>query len=192
MKSNGQTRVAIIGGMRTPFVKASTVFKKYSALDLSVHSVNGLVDKLQIDPHIVEEMFYGIVVVNPWIPHMAREVNFGSKLPVSVRSVTVTDNCITGATTMAAVHDSITKGRIEVGIAGGVESMSNPPVLFNRRASRAFLDASTAKSLGARLSHLMKLRPWDFKPWSYGIAEPSTGLSMGQHCELMVKEWKIL
>ena len=191
MSKKEGTRVAIVGGARTPFVKAGTVFKKYSALDLGVHAVNGLLEKSKLDPDAVEEMFYGIVVLDPAIPHMAREINFGSRLPVKVRSVTVTDNCITGATAIAAVYEAIMQGRIEIGIAGGVESMSNPAVLFNKKASRAFLDANTEKTLGGRLKQMIKLRPWDFKPWNYGLAEPSTGLSMGEHCELMVKEWKV-
>ena len=90
MSKQEGTRVAIVGGARTPFVKAGTGFKKYSALDLGVHSVNGLLEKSHVDPGAVEEMFYGIAVLDPAIPHMAREINFGSRLPVKVRSVTVT------------------------------------------------------------------------------------------------------
>lgn len=191
MSANTSTRVAIVDGTRTPFAKAGTVFKNYSALDLSVHSVNGLLEKQNLDPGIVDELVYGIVVVDPAIPQMAREVNFLSKLPAKVRALTVTDNCIAGTSAITAIYDSIIAGRAEVGIAGGVESMSNPAVLFQPKASRIFLDASSEKTLKGRLKHFLKLRPWDFKPWSYGIEEPSTGLSMGEHTELMVKEWKI-
>ena len=78
-----------------------------------------------------------------------------------------------------------------MGIAGGVESMSNPSVLFTKRASRIFLEAASAKALGQRLRLFARLRPWDFKPNSPAVEEPSTGLSMGEHTELMVKEWQI-
>lgn len=191
MSANPSNRVAVVGGARTPFAKAGTVFKKYSALDLSVHSVNGLLEKQNLDPEIVDELVYGIVVVDPAIPQMAREVNFSSKLLAKVRALTVTDNCITGTSAITAICDSIVAGRAEVGIAGGVESMSNPAVLFQPKASRIFLDAGSEKTLAGRVKHFLKLRPWDFKPWSYGLEEPSTGLSMGEHTELMVKEWKI-
>lgn len=76
-------------------------------------------------------------------------------------------------------------------MAGGVESMSNTAILFNLRASRIFHDLAAARTSGQRLKLLFKLRPSDFKPTSPGITEPSTGLSMGEHTELMVKEWKI-
>ena len=191
MSENTSTRVAIIGGARTPFAKAATRFKEYSALDLAVHAVDGLITKQELDPESIDELVYGIVVVDPRIPHLAREVVFSSKLPSEVRALTATNNCITGLSAITAISDSIIAGRAEVGIAGGVESMSNPAVLFSERASRIFLNAATVKSLGARFKEIIKLRPWDLKPSTPGVQEPSTGLSMGEHCELMVKEWKV-
>ncbi len=125
------TRVAVVGGARTPFVKAGTKFRKHRALDLAVHSVNGALDKLDVDPNIVDTLVFGIVVVDARVPHLAREVNFSSKLPVSTRSLTITDNCITSASGVELVVDSIMAGRAEVGMAGGVESMSNPSVLVS-------------------------------------------------------------
>ena len=174
MNQDKSSRVAVVGGARTPFVKAGTRFKKHSALNLAVHSVNGLLHKQQLDPQSVDDLVYGVVVVDPRIPHLAREVAFSSKLPADVRALTITDNCISGTSAIASVYDSIMSGRAEVGIAGGVESMSNAPVLFNERASRIFLDAASARSLGGRLRQFLKLRPWDFKPWAYAIARNLT------------------
>lgn len=186
-----RNRVAVVGGARTPFAKAGTSLKSHSALGLGAHSVDGVLEKYALDPALVEDLVYGIVVVDPSIPHMAREINFRSQLPSHVRALTVTDNCISGTSAIISIHDAIVAGRTTVGIAGGVESLSNPPVLFNKKASRAFLDAGAAKTTGARIRSLLRLRPWDFKPWSYGVEEPSTGLSMGEHTELTVKEWRI-
>jgi len=188
---NNRNRVAVIGGARTPFAKVGTSLKNHSAVGLGAHSVDGVLEKYALDPALVEDLVYGIVVVDPSIPHMAREINFRSRLPSQVRALTVTDNCISGTSAIISIHDAIVAGRTSVGIAGGVESLSNPPVLFNKKASRAFLDAGAAKTTGARIRSLLRLRPWDFKPWSYGVEEPSTGLSMGEHTELTVKEWRI-
>ncbi len=176
-----------MGGVRTPFVKAGTVFKQYSALDLAVHSVNSLLAEQTLDPASVDELVYGIVVLDPRISHLAREVVFSSTLPSEVKALTMTNNCITGTSAITSIYDSIIAGRAEVGIAGGVESMSNPAVLFNKRASRIFLDAIKAKTVGPKLRQLMKLRLSDLKPTAPDIEEPSTGLSMGEHTELMVK-----
>ena len=184
-------RVAVIGGARTPFAKAGTAFRKHLPLDLSVHAVNGLLSKQQLDPISVDELAYGITVLDPRIPHFAREVVFSSELPSTVRALTLTNHCITGTSAITAIYDSIVSGRAEVGVAGGVESMSNPSILFGRHASRVFLEAASAKTLGQRARILVGLRPRDFKPSFPGVNEPSTGLSMGEHTELMVKEWKI-
>ena len=191
MTHKTKNRVAVVGGARTPFAKAGAALKNVPALELATHSVNGVLEKLELDPGTVDQLVYGTVIVDPTIPHLAREVNFRSELPASVQSLTVTDNCISGTSAIASVHDAIATGRTEVGIAGGVESMSNPPVMFTKRAGRIFMDAAATKTLGGRIRSLAKLRPRDFKPGSYGIAEPSTGLTMGEHTEITVKEWQI-
>ena len=191
MNQGTSTRVAVVGGARTPFAKAATRFKSYSALDLAMHSIDGLLEKHKIDPASIEELVYGIVTVNPRIPHLAREAVLRGTLRDETRALTVTDNCITGLSAIKIVHDEIVAGRAEVGIAGGVESMSNPAVQFNARASRILLDAAAARSMSARLKQLFKLRPRDFWPAPYAVAEPSTGLTMGEHVELMVKEWGV-
>ena len=153
--------------------------------------MTGSVSKQQLDPISVDELAYGITVLDPRIPHFAREVVFSSELPSTVRALTLTNHCITGTSAITAIYDSIVSGRAEVGVAGGVESMSNPSILFGRHASRVFLEAASAKTLGQRARILVGLRPRDFKPSFPGVNEPSTGLSMGEHTELMVKEWKI-
>lgn len=188
---SSDVRVAVVGGARTPFAKAGTVFRKFSALDLSVHSVNGLLEKHELDPNSVDELVFGITVLDARTPQFAREIVFASRLPSSVRALTVVNNCITGTSAITSIFDSIVAGRAEIGLAGGVESMSNPAVLFSRRASRVFLDAGFARTLGQRLRIFARLRPSDFKPGVPGVQEPSTGLSMGEHTELTVKEWEI-
>ncbi len=191
MNQNTATRVAIVGGARTPFAKAGTALKEHSALDLAIHSVDGLLEKQHMDAATIDELAYGIVTVDPRIPHLAREVVLCGRLPPEVRALTLTNNCITGTSAIKLIHDSIVAGRAEIGIAGGVESMSNPALLFSEQASRIFMDAASAKAATERLKQFLKLRPRDFWPAAPAIAEPSTGLSMGEHTELMVKEWKV-
>lgn len=185
------TRVAIIAGARTPFVKAGTIFKHHSPLALGLHAVRGLLEKHHVDPQSVDELIYGIVLIDPRLPNLAREIVFKSGLPASTHALTVSNNCISGIHAISAVYDSIASGRAQVGIAGGVESMSNPAILFNPEASRLFLDLAGARSLQQKLRLALKLRPRYFKPALPAIAEPSTGLSMGEHTELIAKQWKI-
>jgi len=167
------------------------VFKDYHAKDLAVHSVDALLNRAELPVEHVDELIFGNVVLDPRAPHLAREIVFASRLPASVRALTIVDNCITGTSAMGAIMADIHSGRAQVGIAGGVESLSNPAVLFTRAASRKFIDMAAARSLGGRLRGVLGLRPRDFWPEAPAIAEPSTGLSMGEHCELMVKQWAI-
>ena len=185
------SRVAVIAGARTPFAKANTVFKHLGAADLATHALDGMLAKHDIDPAGIEQVNFGIVALEPRTPHFAREVVLSSALSARVRALTLIDNCITGLAAVESMCDAIVRGRLRAGIAGGVESLSNPAVLFTRRASRRFINLATARGFGERWRAMAGLRPRDFFPDTPAVAEPSTGLTMGEHCELMVKEWAV-
>ena len=108
-----------MAGVRTPFVRAAGVFRHHSALSLSLKVLHGLFESGTIESEQIDELQWGIVVVDPRIPQIAREIVLRGPLDDRVRGVTQTDNCITGITTMAAVCQSIQSGRCRVGIAGG-------------------------------------------------------------------------
>jgi acetyl-CoA acyltransferase len=184
-------RVAIVGGKRTPFVKAGTVFSGLSQLRLSSHAVRGLIEAFRLDPEKIDDMVWGRVLHDPRISNLAREIVFDLKLPSKIRAYLVSNNCITSIHAAVDAADAILQGRSEIAIAGGVESMSTVPVLFSREASGIFLEAGMAKSTGERLRVLLKLRPRHFKPAPLSFKEPSTGLTMGQHAEISAKEWNI-
>jgi acetyl-CoA acetyltransferase family protein len=184
-------RVAIVGGMRTPFVKAGTVFSGIHQLPLSSHAVKGLLERFPLDPEKIDLLVWGRVLHDPFISNLAREIVFDLVLPPSIHAYLVSNNCITSLHAAVDVADAIRQGRAEVGIAGGVESMSTVPVLFGREASRIFLEAGMARGTGERLNTLLRLRPRHFKPVPLSFKEPSTGLTMGEHAELSAKEWGI-
>jgi len=187
----GKNRVAVIGGMRTPFVKAGTYFRDISQLKLSSQAVKGVLERFGLDPRTIDLMVWGRVLHDPFISNLAREIVFDLDLPASIEAYLVSNNCITSLHAAVDVADFIRAGRAGIGIAGGVESMSEVPVLFGREASRIFQEAATAKTAGDRIKTLLRLRPHHFKPVPLSFKEPSTGLTMGQHAELTAKEWKI-
>ncbi len=189
--NTSQNRVAIIGGMRTPFVKAGAQFRDIGTLKLSSHAVKGLLEKFALAPEKIERLTWGRVIHDPRISNLAREIVFDLKLPNSIHADLVSNNCITGIHAMMAVADAIAVGRHEVGIAGGVESMSNTPLLFGREATSIFMEAGMARETGDKIKALLKLRPRHFKPHALSVKEPSTGLTMGQHAEITAKEWKV-
>jgi len=191
MPSQQSKRVAIVGGIRTPFVKAGAQFIKYDQLKLSTHAVLGLVEKFIKDPNAIDGIVWGRVLHDPRISNIAREIVFSAGLPKNIHALMVSNNCITSLHAMVDVADAIKAGRMSLGIAGGVESMSTVPLLFGREASAIFLEAGMARTPGDKIKALAKLRFRHFKPKSLSFKEPSTGLTMGQHAEITAQEWGI-
>ncbi len=188
--STGRTgrRVAIIGGLRTPFVKANTLFNDLSALDLGVIVVKELVQRYDLDPREVDQVVFGQVVPGLTAPSIAREVVLLSGLPRSVEAHTVARACATSIQTMVDAANSIALGLSEVAIAGGTESMSDPPVFTSRPLAHALVSASKAKDLPGRIKPFQRLKAKDLLPVPPAIAEFTTGLSMGDSAEKMAKE----
>jgi acetyl-CoA acetyltransferase family protein len=184
-------RVAIVGGVRTPFVKAGAQFADLTLQDLGIHVLKELILREQIKPESVDEFIFSTVLLDPRTPNWAREILFGAGLPKTVSAHSVSNNCISGLVAMSVAANNITLGRSQMAIAGGAESMSLPALLFSKRASKIFLQASRARSFGERLGLFSKLRPNDFLPNPPSPTEPSTGLTMGQHMELTAKELSI-
>ena len=187
---NGR-RVAVVGGLRTPFVKAGTYFKDLSPLAMSTHVVAEMLARYGVEAESLDDIVWGRVIHDPRISNIAREIVLDLRLPAHIRGYMVSNNCITSAHAIANLAEAIAGGRSEAGIAGGVESMSQAPILFSREASRIFLEAGLASSTGQQVKALLRLRPRHFRPESLSVKEPSTGLSMGEHCELMAKQWQI-
>jgi len=181
-------RVAIVAGCRTPFAKSGTVFRDLTALDLGKICVRELLERSELDPAQVDLLVMGQVVPSVKAPNLAREVGLGAGLPAGVPAHTVNRACASANEAIASVASAILAGHAEAGIAGGAESLSDVPILVSRRMSRALVEASRAKSLFARVRAFKGLRPRDLAPDAPAIAEPSTGLTMGQSAEKMAKE----
>jgi len=184
-------RVVVVGGMRTPFVKAGAQFKDLDQLDLSAHAVEGLLERFTVNRSDIGYLVWGRVLHDPRISNLAREIVFRLKLPESIHALLVSNNCITSLHALVDAADAIRTGRTEVAIAGGVESMSTVPILFGKEASSIFREAAFARTAGDKIRQILRLRPRHFKPRSLGFKEPSTGLTMGQHAEISAKEWRV-
>lgn len=181
-------RVALVASCRTPFAKSGEVFKDHSALDLAKVAVRELIERSEVDPRLVGALVMGQVVPSIKAPNLGRETALGVSLPRSVPAHTINRACASANQAIADVASAILLGHIDVGIAGGAESLSSVPILHSRGMTRALMAASKARSLGGRLGAFSRLRPRDFIPETPAIAEPSTGLSMGQSAEQMAKD----
>ena len=188
MTNSTGRRVAIVAGCRTPFCKAGTDLKYVRAVDLARHAARELLERTNLNPRAVNEVIFGQVVASPLVPNVAREVSLLPQFPKEIPAYTVNRACASSNQAVTAAHDQITFGHADIILAGGVESLSDIPILASRRLTDILVTASKARTLGHRIATFARIRPRDLMPVSPAIAEPSTGESMGQSAEKMAKE----
>ncbi len=185
---NGHRRVAIVRGLRTPFVKAGSVFSKLTALDLGRLVVQELVQRADLEPQEIHQVVFGQVIPTLTAPSIAREVVLAAGLPRQIEAFTVARACATSIQAMTTAANAIAVGEADVVIAGGTESMSDAPIFTSRPLAHALVAASRARSLPEKLKPFQKLKGKDLLPVPPAIAEYSTGLTMGESAEKMAKE----
>lgn len=184
-------KVAFIDGARTPFARARTVFKRMSPAALGGVALREAAARASIDPKHIDEVYFGIVSAPSEGTNVAREALFDSGLPPTIPSTTINRYCASAAEAAAGIAGKIAAGQIQVGIAGGVESISSIRAVFSQAGTDYFQDFGRMKTTGQKLGHLAKLRPALFAPHAPGIKEPTTGLTMGQSADLMAREFGV-
>ena len=184
-------RVAVIGGVRIPFCRSSTLYADQSNLAMLTATLNGLVDKYNLRGAHIDEAIGGAVVTHSKDWNLAREAVLGSKLAPSTPGITLQQACGTSLQAAMILQAKIASGQIECGIAMGSDTTSDAPVVFKEKFAHRLVEAQHAKSLGQRLSAFKGFSPAELAPQAPSVSEPRTGLSMGQHTELMAQEWHI-
>ncbi len=185
-------KVAVIGGVRTPFCRGNTGYDDLTNLDLMTAAMNGLVEKYHLEGEHIDEVVGGAVVTHARDFNLAREAVIGTKLREDTPGVTLSQACGTSLQAALGSAAKIAIGQIEVAIATGSDTVSDPPIelkrQFAKRLARVGAEKTVTRKAGAFFSGF-SLGDLAFSPPAN--AEPRTGLSMGQHCELMAKEWQI-
>lgn len=181
-------RAVVVAGLRTPFARSGTVFKDTRAPELARAVTRELIYRTNLDGGVVDEVIFGQVVPSPLTPNVAREVSLLPQLPKTIPAYALNRACASGAQAVANAHDQIVQGHAEVVLAGGVETLSDIPILHSKRFSDTLVAASRARTIGQRLRLFSQVKLRDLKPVAPAIAEPSTGESMGQSAERMAKE----
>jgi len=188
MKGSNGRRVAIVEGCRTPFAKSGTVFKNLSAVELGKTAVRELISRSELDVDEIDHVVYGTVIQSVQEPNIAREVTLGAGIPPTVPSFTVGRACASSNQAITSGAEQIALGMADVVIAGGAESLTDIPILCGPEMRNALVRASKARSLGERLQAFRAIRPMHLAPVTPAIAEPTTGLTMGESAEKMAKE----
>src|SRR5437879_8318021 len=187
---NGR-RVAVVAGCRTPFCKSGTALKDALAVDLARYAVRELLERANLNGAEVNEVIFGQVISSALAPNVGREVSLLPQFPKEIPAFSLNRACASAGQAVTAAHDQIVLGHADVVLAGGVESLSDIPILASRRLADILIEASKAKTAVQRVKAFAKIRPRDLIPVSPAIAEPSTGGTMGQSAEKMAKENRI-
>ncbi len=184
-------RVAIIEGCRTPFVRLGTDFREMTAVDLGKAAVNALLNRTEIPVQEIDEVARGVVLGQPDITNVARQVALGIGLPKDVHCYHMQLACATSILTTAHAAMSIATGQADVAIAGGAESMSDVPIMVSDPVRKALFESQTKRTPEEQLMVIGKVPFMHFLPQPLALQEAYTGLTMGEHTELMVQEWGV-
>lgn len=187
-------RIAIIGGYRTPMGKAGGALKNVLADDLAVRVVKELVIRSKIDVNQIDEVIFGNVAQPGNAANIARVITLKAGLPQKIPAFTVHRNCASGMEAVTSAASKIWAGEAEIILVGGTESMSNIPLMFNKKMTNLFANLFKAKNLVQKLSAIFSFRPNFLKPIigiQQGLTDPVSGMIMGCTAEKVAKEFTI-
>lgn len=184
-------RIAILGGVRIPFARSNTSYIEASNIDMLTAALQGLVERFGLRGQRLGEVAAGAVLKHSRDTNLSREAALSSGLATQTPAYDVQQACETSLETAILVGNKVAVGQIEAGIAGGVDTASDVPVALSERLRKLVLKLNRANTSSEKLRILLRIRPSMLKPSIPTIAERRTGLTMGEHCELMVKQWAI-
>lgn len=191
MQQSSLRKAAVIGAVRIPFCRSNTLYADQSNLDMMSAALNGLVEKYNLAGLHIDEVTGGAVVSHSRDWNLAREAVLNTRLAPSTPGVTMQQACGTSLQAAGAIAAKIASGEIECGIAVGSDTTSDAPIVFKQKFAKRLVEAQNAKTLGTRLGAFKGLSLAELAPMPPSTGEPRTGLSMGQHTELMAQDWGI-
>ena len=184
-------RVAIVGGVRIPFARGNGAYAHVGNQEMLTATLRGLVERFGLQGQRLDDVAAGAVMKHSSQWNLTRESVLGSGLAAETPGLDLQRACGTSLEAAIVLGNKIALGQIDCAIAGGVDTVSDPPVVYPKSFQQKLLRSYRGKSLGQRMGPWFGLRPKDLRPVLPGITEPRTGLSMGESTELMVKTWGI-
>lgn len=184
-------RVAIVGGTRIPFARAHGAYAGVGNQEMLTAALQGLVQRHGLTGKRLGDVIAGAVLKHSRDFNLVREAVLSSGLDPQTPGLDIQRACGTSLEAAILVGNKIALGQIEAGIAAGVDTISDPPVVFPAAYRDLLLASFRGRSAWQKFRPWLGLRPRHFKPVLPGVIEPRTGLSMGQSCELMAKTWQV-
>lgn len=185
--------LVIAEGVRTPFLKAGSEAKDMGAAELGRQVLQALFKRVPVDPAEVDEIIFGCVAQPFDAANVTRVAQINAGLPLSIPSYTVHRNCSSSMQSVTSACEQILSGRATVVVAGGTESLSSTPLVYNKKAADWFARFNRAKTTPQRMLLLLRA-PWPqfLRPrvsLLEGLSDPTCGLGMGQTAEILANEF---
>ena len=193
-KQNQREPLAIVEGVRTPFAKAFGPLADVPADQLGRLVVEEVLRRAGLKPDEVDEVIFGNVSGPAEASNVARVIALRAGLPHDRIAHTVNRNCASGIESIISGWQAIRDGRSEVVVAGGTESMSNIPLLWDRRMAKLLIEAAKARTIWQKLKAFGRFRPNYLKPVAaleLGLTDPVCGLNMGRTAEVLAREFSV-
>ncbi len=184
-------RVAVIGGARIPFCRSGSFYADQSNLDLMTGALNALIDRYNLKGLHIDEVVGGAVVTHSKDFNLTREAVLGTSLKSSTPGITMMQACGTSLQSALGSAAKIATGEIDCAIAVGSDTTSDAPIVVSKKLAQRLTKAAGQKSFMDKLKVFKGFAPGELVPSAPANAEPRTGLSMGEHAELMAQEWGI-
>ena len=184
MSSVQHERTAVlVDGCRLPFQRSGTGYVNLMAYDMGRMVLRGLLTRTGLPPAKVDRVLMGSVIQDIQTTNVAREAALAAGIPNSVPAVTVTMACISSNQALTSGVDLIRTGLADAVIAGGTETLSDPPIRVGRPVRKRFFEARHIHGVQDYMDLLEGLDPSDLVPEAPSIAEFSTGEVMGESAD---------
>jgi acetyl-CoA C-acetyltransferase/acetyl-CoA acyltransferase len=186
--------IAIVEGVRTPFAKAFGALAHVSAQELGRVAVVELLRRASARPDSVDQVVFGNVAPPADAANIARVIALNAGIPRDRIAHTVQRNCASGLEAITEAAQLIQLGEAKAIVAGGTESMSRIPLIYNPEATELYMQLGRAKTFWQRLGTLLSFRPRHFKPIAaiqQGLTDPVSGLIMGATAEVLARDFKL-
>ena len=192
MLNDGQAKkVGVIGGARIPFCRANTAYKNSTNQKMMTASLKAIIKKYNLQDKVLGDVALGAVIKHSSDWNLARECVIDSGLSIKTPGVDMQRACGTGLETIMNIVNKISLGQIDSGIGGGVDSISDAPIVYSDKLRKILLNSFYGRSITEKFKPWLNLRPSFLKPKLPGVEEPRTGLSMGESTEIIAKEYGI-
>ncbi len=184
-------QVVIVGGLRIPFCRSNTSYAELSNLKMLSTVLNGMVEHFGLAGEHLGEVNAGAVISHSRDWNLAREAVLSTRLSPATPGLTMQQACGTSLQAAMTAAAKIATGQIDSAIAAGSDTVSDVPIVFNKKFSRRLVSLGKARDLKSKLSVFKGFGPKELAPIPPSVNEPRTLMSMGQHCEMMAKTWSI-